>query len=277
MDKLTALLLAVLLATAGGTATAQSAPDHPGQQYLQQLSTQLLTELQPATADEAGIAQAIYEQLVATVWFAPPVGMDSWRWRQGDSGQPLGYLESRALSPLAFGLGSCEDYAAAFVLLARQAGLQARYLPGITLSVNGDWVDHAWAAVQVAGRWYHVDPQLEDNITRQNLLRYRYFLLTDNELLPDHRWGQSLLETATLTESQRQEVAAQWMFVSSTAPHSRPQPRQLPALQPPSRSTVAAALAQERTVYESEHGSLPPLVSDTTPPLFGAAGYGPPD
>ena len=72
-------------------------------------------------------------------------------------------------------LGSCEDYAAALTVLLQEMGLEAVYVAGLTISVEGDFVDHAWTAVQLRGEWYHLDAQLEDNILRNDFLTYRYF------------------------------------------------------------------------------------------------------
>jgi transglutaminase-like putative cysteine protease len=45
-------------------------------------------------------------------------------------------------------------------------GFEARYVPGLTYSIEGKLVPHAWAMVRLDGSWYHADPQLEDNIIK---------------------------------------------------------------------------------------------------------------
>lgn len=41
------------------------------------------------------------------------------------------------MSPLRFGVGMCENYAAALTLLLREMGLEAEYIPGLTCSISG--------------------------------------------------------------------------------------------------------------------------------------------
>ncbi|MEG1942768.1 MAG: transglutaminase family protein, partial [Angelakisella sp.] len=203
-----------------------------------------------------------------------PVGLDSWQLHGG--AQP-DYIENHALSPLAYGIGSCEDFACAMVVLLRQMGFEARYVPGITISVNGDFVDHAWAAVCLRDSWYHLDPQLEDNVTREDTLRYRYFLKTDKEMLADHRWGESLIACAQLSAEQKQEIEKNYLLPACNKQYSSPPPKKLGSAPRPNIGAVTSRLAAERTAYEAANGKLPAVVLDLTPPVFGNMGYGPPD
>lgn len=135
--------------------------------------------------------RAAYLWLIENVYFADPVGLDAWRYH-GDPDAPPPYLENRALSPLRFGVGSCEDFAAAMAVLLRRMGYKAQYVSGLTISVEGEFVDHAWTVVQLDGKWYHLDPQLEQNVVKSGRVSFRYFLRDDRTMLADHRWGESL-------------------------------------------------------------------------------------
>ena len=110
-------------------------------------------------------------------------------------------MEQRALSPLRFGVGMCEDYVAALTLLLRDMGLRAEYVPGLIYSVEGHLVDHAWTIVQIDGVWYHLDSQLEDNISCRGSVRYRYLLNSDTTRAASHRWGQNLKQNAQIVQN----------------------------------------------------------------------------
>ena len=90
----------------------------------------LARELPPAEE-----IRAAYLWLIENVYFADPVGLDAWRYH-GDPDAPPPYLENRALSPLRFGVGSCEDFAAAMAVLLRRMGYKAQYVSGLTISVD---------------------------------------------------------------------------------------------------------------------------------------------
>ncbi len=191
---------------------------------------------------------AVYRYLISEVsFFDEPVGTDLWRYR-GDPQNTPTVFEVRSLSPLLFGIGSCEDYASAFVTLCDRMGFEARYVPGLTYSVEGELVPHAWAMVRLEGSWYHADPQLEDNIIKADqLLRYRYFLKSDDEMSADHRWGTLLKDPS--------EYALALPYCpndyEATPPELlRQQPR-------PSREKIAKQVAREKAAYARSHPPLP--------------------
>src|SRR6187397_3545992 len=61
---------------------------------------------------------------------------------------------------LAHKQGDCTEHALLFVALARAAGIPAREVSGLVYM--GDDIQrfgwHAWAEVDIAGRWVQVDP-----------------------------------------------------------------------------------------------------------------------
>lgn len=126
-------------------------------------------------------SKAAFDYMLLHTDIGEPVLSDLWRIHGGRE-EAIPFLEQRALSPLRFGIGMCEDYAAALTLLLREMGLQALYVPGLTYSAEGHLVDHAWTMVQIDGIWYHLDSQLEDSISRHGMIRYKYFLRGDATL-----------------------------------------------------------------------------------------------
>ncbi len=197
---------------------------------------------------------AVYRHLVIhTAFFNEPVGTDIWRYRGDPDNLPTA-VELRSISPLLFGIGSCEDYAAAFVTLCDRMGFDALYVPGLTYSVDGVLVDHAWAMVCLDGQWYHADPQLEDNVIRNSVLRYRYFLKSDEQMKTDHRWGTQLKApseyalTLPLCESE----------VDPPARETVTQPER------PDRKQIEQQLTAEKAAFLTSHL---PLTEITLPKL----------
>lgn len=161
--------------------------------YVQSLALECVESLGvDLSSGEEGI-RVLYRYLIENVYFADPVGLDMWRYLSEEE-EAIPFIENRSLSPFLFGIGSCEDFAAAMVMLLEAAGYEAEYVAGYTLSIDQVYIDHAWAVVKLDGNWYHLDPQLEQNVVRQDWLKYRFYLLSDEEMLVDHKWGDNLLD-----------------------------------------------------------------------------------
>ncbi len=246
---------------------------HP---YLKTLLEETAASLVTPGMSQYDRAKAAFDYMIRNTIMEEPVGPELWR-VHGGGDQPVPFVEQRALSPLRFGAGMCEDYAAALTLLLRELGLQAQYVPGLTYSAEGHLVDHAWTVVEIDGVWYHLDSQLEDNISRRGVVRYKYFLRGDASLSVSHRWGQNLIDSGLLTAEQNQEIAQSW-----TPP---PCPRDWPAPErssfqeqpPPDVSRLRQEAAGELAAWETANGPLPPMTLNDTPPVFGLDGYGPAD
>ena len=214
--------------------------------------------------------RAAYLWLIENVYFADPVGLDSWRYH-GDPDTPPPYLENRALSPLRFGVGSCEDFAAAMAVLLRRLGYKAQYVSGLTISIEGDFVDHAWTVVQLDGRWYHLDPQLEQNVAKSGRVSFRYFLRDDRTMLADHRWGESLAAYygGAVTPEQREIILTELAVPAcpeTYAPSPAPAEVSLPGR--PDPYALRDALDAEREAWLSGHAPPGPVTLDATPPIY---------
>ncbi len=239
--------------------------------YIAGEADRLLREIITPEMDRYQQVQTIYRWLVENTAFFDnqPVGLEVWQWR-GDIRQVPGYVENRAISPLLFGIGSCEDYAAAAVVLLRRLGIPAEYVAGLTISVRGDFVDHAWAVVQLDGQWYHIDPQLEDNVTRRGRLTYRFFLKGDQTMAADHRWGENLIAYygREMTAERAANIREHWRVPACPNSLPPPEPELLDEPPVPDRARVVEELAAERRRWEAEHGPLPPVEMDVTPPVL---------
>lgn len=232
--------------------------------YVRSKADMLLdTLIEPQMDDNEKILTA-YRYMVENVYFAEPVGYDMWYYRGGQTSPP-DFTELRALSPIVFGIGSCEDFACAMVVLLEQMGYEAMYVPGYTVSVDGDYVDHAWAIVRLGKNWYHLDPQLEQNIARQNIIRYRYFLKSDDDMIYDHKWGENLISFwrgISVEDAQRiRDLYTPPICAQSMSQLSEDQ------IELPARPDVASLL--KKLQDEKEASGLTPIEApDISPPVL---------
>lgn len=256
----------------------QAPAEDPGElhPYLRELVQRTAESITQPGMGEYQRAKAAFDYMIRHTAMAEPVGLSLWRVHGGGE-QPISFLEQRAISPLRFGVGMCEDYAAALTLLLQGMGLEARYVPGLTFSAEGNLVDHAWTVVKIDGSWYHLDCQLEDNISRHGTVRYRYFLRGDDTLAGSHRWGQNLIAAGLLTDAQNAEIAEMW--TPPPCPQDYPTPQRWPFESDPAPEPAALAAQADREIaaWEEKNGPLPPMTLNTIPPVFGLEGYGPAD
>lgn len=246
---------------------------HP---YIQSLLDGITAEIAAPGMSEYERAKAAFDYMIENTYLDEPIGLELWRIHGGGE-EAIPYLEQRALSPLRFGVGMCEDYAAALTLLLRAMGLEAEYVPGLTYSAEGHLVDHAWTVVKIDGVWYHLDSQLEDNISRNGWIRYRYFLKGDATLSASHRWGQNLIDSGLLTPEQNAQIAAHYLTPACPQDYASPERQALLDTAPPDLEALRLEAEREVSAWEAANGPLPEMALNTTPPVFGLDGYGPAD
>ncbi len=116
---------------------------------------------------------------------------NSWRAFYECENPPTPY-EEMSTCLLEYGLASCENYASALVVILNHMGFEAKYVPGLTYSVYGDFVRHAWTIVKVDDAWYHLDANLEDHISNTHI-SFKYFMKDDATFAASHAWGDLLL------------------------------------------------------------------------------------
>lgn len=95
-----------------------------------------------------------------------------------------GWLAEDAYSIMTQRVGVCDNYSAAFALLARMIGFDARIQTGQTHRAAGGYTGHAWCVINIHGVDYVFDPQVEDNIAAGGAIRYLRFCKTYEEV-PD--------------------------------------------------------------------------------------------
>ena len=95
-----------------------------------------------------------------------------------------GWIAEDAYAILTQRVGVCDNYSAAFTVLARMIGFDARLQNGQTHRAGGGYTGHAWCVINIHGVDYVFDPQVEDNIAAGGAIRYLRFCKTYEEV-PD--------------------------------------------------------------------------------------------
>lgn len=91
------------------------------------------------------------------------------------------------IGALIDGKSVCEGYTEAFDLLCYLSGIECIEVDGTgeTDTVSGP---HAWNKVKIDGVWYNVDVTWDDPVSSSPVLRYDYFLVSDERMAQDHQW-----------------------------------------------------------------------------------------
>ncbi|MBZ2386737.1 hypothetical protein K8P03_05520 [Anaerococcus murdochii] len=110
-------------------------------------------------------------------------------YNKGDRNEESGGVSIYHPASIIYGNGGvCNAYATLFDLMAKEAGLETRFLTGKSLR-NGE--DHMWNMVKIMGKWYHIDTTWDDPVINfsekdiENLgdfVTYDYFLKSDEEI-----------------------------------------------------------------------------------------------
>lgn len=84
----------------------------------------------------------------------------------GDVYRQYGEVEGTGAVALTTNRGQCDGYSAAFLLMARQIGLEGRLVDGMTRRRGGGYTYHKWAEIDLNGQTYVFDPQIEQTLAR---------------------------------------------------------------------------------------------------------------
>lgn len=125
-----------------------------GDQELDKLLTDLLPQIISDDMDTHDKLRACYDYIINHTEY----GMDS---HCGDS-------YDMAYGVLADGIGVCDQYSAAFAVMARKIGLPMCTVGGETHKSDGSFTPHAWCQMDYNGTTYVFDPEVEDVIARSN-------------------------------------------------------------------------------------------------------------
>ncbi|MGP1599092.1 transglutaminase domain-containing protein [Peptoanaerobacter stomatis] len=111
-----------------------------------------------------------------------------------------GYFVSTSFALVFTGGGVCNAHAILFFRMAKQSGLEVKYVIGRI----EDKDLHAWNMVKVDGNWYHIDVthdrriEIEQHISTEEFKRYGldYCLVSDDKMKEDRTWDYSLFPKA---------------------------------------------------------------------------------
>ncbi len=105
-----------------------------------------------------------------------------------------------AYAALKNGVTVCNGYVQLGYKLLNQAGIETKMVKG-TLESNGTPKDHAWLLVKIEGKWYHLDPTLDDTLAGDGGNPYKYYNLSDAEIMDDHSFDEVYYPAAPLKYS----------------------------------------------------------------------------
>lgn len=104
----------------------------------------------------------------------------------------MGGSYNMAYGTLITGLGVCDDYAAAFAVMARKIGVPVYTVGGSTHTTNGGFTGHGWCQLDVNGVTYIFDPQVDDAIAgrRGGAIMYIRFGGTTAQLADKYQFSR---------------------------------------------------------------------------------------
>lgn len=161
---------------------------HPGDDEALMAAAAAFERSLPPSADEYLVAKAAFSQVAGSTRYDHATAeLDSSR----DDADMRPY---EATGALVDHRAVCSGFAKATQFLLQRCGIMAVLLSGEARAADGrdeSWGAHAWLAVRIDGRFYHMDPTWtsmgrdDDGLTPE--VRFDYFGLTDREIARTHR------------------------------------------------------------------------------------------
>lgn len=123
-----------------------------GRPELDELLNQIFAQIITPDMDTHDKLKACYDYLIVHTDYA--------------QNSAFGGSYNRAYALLTEGVGVCDDYSAAFAVMARKIGVPMYTAMGSTHRSGGGFTGHAWCQLDWGGVTYIFDPQVEDNIAK---------------------------------------------------------------------------------------------------------------
>lgn len=268
-----AFLIIFILISLSGCITSLKPEPFTGpapKEYIQKIAGDTIPKFAEPQMSEYEKTKAAFDYLIETGYYQWPVALDVWRIHCGE-GEIPSFVENRSLGILLNGIGTCEDYSAALVMLLEGMGIEARYVPGLTYHREGHLVHHAWVTAKVDGVWYHIDCQLEDGISK-GTVKYKYFMKSDATMLASHRWGQNLIDSGILHDDQNEEISREYITGPCPQDYPTPEAKQIPVTPQPDEDAIWAELQKEYREFVKTYGELTYIELNVQPPVFGSHG-----
>ena len=113
-------------------------------------------------------------------------------------GKPRWPNAHNAYGALVERIAASDGFAAAFQFLAKQMGFECTVVRGMTDHPSFGSAAHAWNMIDLAGKYYHVDPTWDANqYAAHGEHSYDWFLVDDEHILADHAWDVNATPAAS--------------------------------------------------------------------------------
>ncbi len=90
------------------------------------------------------------------------------------------------IGPLGQGVGVCEGIAKTVKMLCDALGIWCVIAIGEANREREIKYRHAWNIVRIGGTYYHLDATFDNSLSREEIIRYDYYMLDDTRLFRDH-------------------------------------------------------------------------------------------
>lgn len=121
-----------------------------GYENLDTMLDQIFAQIITADMDTHDKLKACYDYLIVNTEY----GSNSY----------FGNSYRNAYGVFAEGQGVCDDYSAAFAVMARKIGVPVYLMTGSTHKADGGFTPHTWCQLDCSGITYIFDPQVDDAI-----------------------------------------------------------------------------------------------------------------
>lgn len=235
--------------------------------YVRQIIEEHVSKVEKPDMTEYEKVKATTDYIMSIGCYAASPALDVWRWRTAGDSVPT-YEEMRALNMFIFGAETCEGYTAALNLILNEMGVETRYITGLTYLASGGLAYHSWSQVKVDGVWYHLDCDLDDNIAKNGMVTYKYFLKSDATMGRNHFWGQRLINLNQIEPGQVEEVRAHYMGEICPRDYPTPAANYIEPNEGLDIKEMREELKRELADYEDKYGKLEYMELDVVPPVF---------
>lgn len=236
-------------------------------EYIRQVVKEHVSKIEKPDMTEYEKVKAAFDYILEIGFYEDAPALDVWRWRTAADEAPT-REEMRGLNMLLFGADTCEGYAAALNMLLGEMGVETRYMTGLTYLAQGGLGYHSWSQVKLDGVWYHIDPDLEDAISKNGTVIYKYFLKSDEVMRKTHYWGQRLIDMDRLADEQEAEIAAYYLGEDCPRDYPTPSKNYIPVTEDPDIYAIRTNLRAELSAYEELYGELEYMDLGAEPPVF---------
>ena len=90
------------------------------------------------------------------------------------------------IGPLGQGVGVCEGIAKSVKILCDALGIWCIIALCDNNPEKGIKYRHMWNVVRIEGKYYHLDATFDNSLSKEDVIRYDYFNLSDNQIFKDH-------------------------------------------------------------------------------------------